>query len=312
MNNEQTPSPAPELSKPREKLNEYLRRVRESKRITLEKMARDTKLNLDYLYALEEGDYRIIPAETYIRIYLRSVAKYLQIDPVDIVWRYQDEVQPKQQQQAAVQTEERKTTLSLRALAQQPKIKPAGIVILILGLMVIFSFLRTGYKDNRTASVPDSALSGPLPKAKKDTTAVPGKEADLPVKTEEIKTEKEPAMAPAAKDTMLTGTDRLLTIRCERESCWVMIFRDHKKPWRLILHKNETRYFRAKRDFHVTLGQAALVTVFLDNKKVELPKVKNILRFSIGREELKVLSYQEWANTFSSYRDFDTASGDSL
>jgi transcriptional regulator with XRE-family HTH domain len=73
-----------ELRNKRKELCDYLRNTRESRHISLEKLSKDTKLNLDYLYAIEQGDFEALPAEAYVRIYLRSVAKYLKMDVEDV------------------------------------------------------------------------------------------------------------------------------------------------------------------------------------------------------------------------------------
>ena len=73
----------PEDSKDR--VGDILRKERITRRITVETIAKDLKLNVKYIKALEASEYEALPADPYVRVYLRSLAKYLTLDPEDIL-----------------------------------------------------------------------------------------------------------------------------------------------------------------------------------------------------------------------------------
>ncbi|MEF3691428.1 MAG: helix-turn-helix domain-containing protein [Candidatus Moraniibacteriota bacterium] len=61
-------------------LGEKMRRVRNEKRITLSEIAKNTKIQLEYLEKLENGDYNSLPADVYVRGFLKSFAEYVGVN----------------------------------------------------------------------------------------------------------------------------------------------------------------------------------------------------------------------------------------
>ena len=70
-------------------LGEYLKQMRESRGVSLEEVAEATKVKIQYLRALEEGRYDLLPPDIYVRGFLRSYAEYLGIDPEELYARYE-------------------------------------------------------------------------------------------------------------------------------------------------------------------------------------------------------------------------------
>ena len=64
-----------------DRVGDILRKERITRRIALETIAKDLKLNVKYIKSLEANDYSDLPADPYIRVYFRSIAKYLLLDP---------------------------------------------------------------------------------------------------------------------------------------------------------------------------------------------------------------------------------------
>lgn len=70
-------------------LGHYLRSEREKKNITLEQVAYATRISTKMLRALEEDNHKILPAAPFVRGYLQSYAKYVDLDMQDVLLRYQ-------------------------------------------------------------------------------------------------------------------------------------------------------------------------------------------------------------------------------
>jgi cytoskeletal protein RodZ len=64
----------------KDKVGDILRKERLTRRITVETIAKDLKLNVGYVKALEASDYDLLPPEPYVRVYIRSLTKYLSLD----------------------------------------------------------------------------------------------------------------------------------------------------------------------------------------------------------------------------------------
>jgi cytoskeletal protein RodZ len=69
-------------------LGEILRMQRESKGLTLEQAAEDTRIREKFLAALETGDHHALPGAVYTKGFLRNYAEYLDLDSADLVALY--------------------------------------------------------------------------------------------------------------------------------------------------------------------------------------------------------------------------------
>ncbi|MHB8074013.1 helix-turn-helix domain-containing protein [Desulfosporosinus fructosivorans] len=65
-----------------------LRKAREEKDLSYQNIEESIKIRVRYLEALENEDYGILPGATYSRGFLRTYAKYLGINPQEIVNSY--------------------------------------------------------------------------------------------------------------------------------------------------------------------------------------------------------------------------------
>jgi transcriptional regulator with XRE-family HTH domain len=72
-----------------ESFGKYLKRERESKRISLREVAKNTRVREHLLKAIEEDRYEALPPSTYIKGFLLAYAKYIGLDPNDVLLRYE-------------------------------------------------------------------------------------------------------------------------------------------------------------------------------------------------------------------------------
>ena len=76
-----------------------LRKARDHRGLTLDEAARDTKLRIDQLRALEDEDFDALGGEVYARAALRTYAAYLGLDPAKVMGvytRHADDPEPPQ------------------------------------------------------------------------------------------------------------------------------------------------------------------------------------------------------------------------
>ena len=73
----------------RETLGSYLKNQRESKKISLREVTKNTRVREYMLKAIEEDRHDLLPAATYVKGFLLAYAKYLNLDRNDILLRYE-------------------------------------------------------------------------------------------------------------------------------------------------------------------------------------------------------------------------------
>lgn len=70
-------------------IGEILQKAREEKAISLEQISELTKIRLLYLKALEAGEFEKLPGRVYVKGFLKSYAKTVELDPTKILQIYQ-------------------------------------------------------------------------------------------------------------------------------------------------------------------------------------------------------------------------------
>ncbi len=68
----------------------FLKKKRETRNIPLEEISNFTKIKEHHLKAIEEDRYETLPHTLYVKGYLRGYAKYLSLDPNDIILQYEN------------------------------------------------------------------------------------------------------------------------------------------------------------------------------------------------------------------------------
>ncbi len=67
---------------------EMLRKAREKKGVSLAQVEEITRIRQKFLRALEEGERDSLPEEVYVRAFLRSYARYLDLNPDEVIGLY--------------------------------------------------------------------------------------------------------------------------------------------------------------------------------------------------------------------------------
>jgi transcriptional regulator with XRE-family HTH domain len=75
-----------------EKVGDYLRRIRKSRGLELEQLAKSIRLGLSVLQAIEENNWEFFPTEAYLRSYIGSICEKLSIDKIIVLKRLSSEI----------------------------------------------------------------------------------------------------------------------------------------------------------------------------------------------------------------------------
>ena len=109
-----------------ESVGQKLRESREQHNFSVEQVARDTHISKQYLEALEEENFTIIPGETYIIGFLRNYAEYLSLNPEEIVTLYKN-----------IQIQEQPLPMTELLEPVGPKAFPRILVLVVVILAVL-------------------------------------------------------------------------------------------------------------------------------------------------------------------------------
>lgn len=279
---------------PKDLVGDTLRKERITRRITVETIAKDLKLNVKYIKALESNDYNSLPADPYVRVYLKSLAKYLSLDTEEVLRQFYKErgltIEPS--------AKESGTRIQISMTKKEESKNPVLIIaIILIVLLALFSFVakKQGWltlppmttsmvpadpEFTETGSDNDSLLADSL-------IPVTPPQTDAPKTTGEKSSE-------VAVDTTNMMHCRLTV---QKDSVWIQVFSDGAS-WKNVIYKNESREFAARDSFNIHVGNLALVKFALNGKPLPMTG-KGVFAFKIDRSGTPLKwSLTQWNSVF--------------
>src|SRR5689334_21652297 len=73
------------------RLNELLKMRREQRHVSLHSIHQETRIPVQYLEGMENGQWQVFPAEVYLLGFLRKYAVFLGLNPEEVVELYKKE-----------------------------------------------------------------------------------------------------------------------------------------------------------------------------------------------------------------------------
>ena len=232
------------------KLGDTLRERRTSLGISLEEVEASTHIRARLLAALEEGNYDRLPNPGYVRGYVSSYARFLELDPVPLLNMYKAETGTG----APPKFDLPQASEAVAPTGQQHAVPWRGVLVFVLIVAIIslavWAVTRIWSGPEPTPPEPAS-IEEPVP----DTS----EEATEPV-------EVKPTPAPASEAQPFTLTVRV----AEDGASWLRITVDGKPAYEGVLAAGQTKEYEVSKKASVRIGRPESVTVFRDGKAVEV------------------------------------------
>ncbi len=247
-----------------------LRSIRESRGIALKDIFAATRITVVNLEAIETGQYHLLPEPVYSRTFIRSYARFLDIDSAPLLRKYEhylNSLKPRADLPGEAQRQELPQKGKRRRL-----IIGALSIIFLMGLITAIILLETSYwrepspsapaGPSRTEAVmkiepPQTALPAPTPESQAPPAA--NQQAALP-----------PAGAvatPAVPGPMSASTTPALHLKIEaRERTWIRLTVDQERPVQLTLTAGEKMERTAKEAFLIVIGNAGGVQMWFQGQ----------------------------------------------
>lgn len=236
---------------------EYLRRERELRDISLREIVDETKISYRYLEALEQDNRSRLPAEVFIKGFVRSYANYIGLDADEAILRYQE-----------YQKTQEITGASRAANREFPSTGPRETrhiswswiaVPLLIVLAAILFYLGNARQKGRVEAPPPAPPLGdqveeavpPLPK--------PGTEEERTVP--EPLREQAPAPASVVTDTTPShappaGLPPIRVSLLALEKTWLTVDIDSDRHYDVTLQADEEIHFDLVDSMRLTVGNA--------------------------------------------------------
>jgi transcriptional regulator with XRE-family HTH domain len=259
-----------------EKFGEELKETRVEKNISLADISTETRINIKYLEAIERGEFHILP-QTYVRAFLREYAQVLNLDPEEIMQRYNDarqeniarkQTEPVQPQQTAIRESILEGNFGkwLTSLSPvQRNIALGSFAAAILAVIILLANMAGGPD-------PDSEIKEvPFDKVVHESEATSVRPQAVVVDSSRI------FVAPQ-KDSLRLEITTL-------DSVWISLLIDEKKGEEYLFAPNRKKTWSAKERFVITMGNAGGATFRLNSKNIgPLGKPGTVVRNAIITE----------------------------
>ena len=220
-----------------ERAGDILRKERINRRITIETIAKDLKLNVNYIKSLEASEYESLPADPYVRVYLRSLAKYLSLDPDEILKKFYMERGMSIDQYGCDPSNKIQVSMREKEENRSPMLIIAVILIVLLGAFSFFANKKGWISFPDSSFSTDSATTTASGTVVNDSILDDSLFSGAPVQP----SDSQVAVDTSAVAAVDTGMMRL-TITVTGDSVSVQVFSDGKS-WKNIIYNGDIRSF---------------------------------------------------------------------
>lgn len=296
----------------KELVGDILRKERITRRITVETIAKDLRLNVRYIKSLEASEYPELPADPYVRVYLRSLAKYLGLKPEEIIKKFYEErgmtLEPLQKDASQ--------KIEINVAKKETQKNPMLIVaIVLIALLAGFTLISNKHRISSSAGASLAKIKTPADTAKKkandsiiddsmysgapvqpaESTGVTAGSKDSTQKAIATKTGKDSDLQTRA--TSAVKVDSLsFKLSVLRDSVWVQVFSDGQS-WKNYLHKGQTKQFMARDSFNIHVGNNTAMSYRVDDKPLKI-KGRGVVAFKLDKSGDSVWSVNKWNSVF--------------
>ena len=214
-----------------------LRPERENQNRSLKDIAQKLKINVEYLQAIEDDNYSLLPAEVFTKAYLRIYAETLGLNSEHILKLYKNSLE----EPPVIATEPPGKTIDITALKNRLIAafpwRPAAAMSVIAFLVIAAMVFMQG-EDKKPST----------------TKAVPPLTKDIPVEEKE--------------QTGDTAPEELQLKIIADEITWVSVSVDNGKPREWLMRAGESVTVEAFERFALKIGNAGGTMLLLNGKDV--------------------------------------------
>lgn len=253
-------------------IGSILRYHREQRGVNLDFVAEQLRIKREYLVAMEQDRFDLLPEGMYRRSFLRAYASFLKLDPEHIIQMLDEQHPAEEEDQVEVrtawikshlgETQEQASSSQARFSAQKVasflrlplKLSSSGLLFLIaavLILMTVFFLL----------------LFKPVFEKKPSSNSKTAEKESLQVSSEPVDTLK--LFLQMVDDSIARVSEWTLKINSIGE-CWMNLDSDGKRLYSAMVFENMNLEFKAKDSFNIYSGKNQGLKLWLNGFELKL------------------------------------------
>ncbi|CAB5085829.1 hypothetical protein D3OALGA1CA_577 [Olavius algarvensis associated proteobacterium Delta 3] len=251
----------------------YLRSVRSEKGISLEQVSWETQIGVDTLQQIESEDIAGLPAEVFVKGFIRAYAKVVGADGDRAVQSYAGSLGVHQRSARS------EADLNLYSKRFWPHLLMS--MGLIVGLMALSIFAMSLFRDpsmkkpaapeTQTAetAIGESTPASDTQASEPESMQSPVEPSPAPGPSEAVTPPLAEAMAAPVPEPAEASQPYLLNIRANEET-WLKVIVDDNAPSEYILGPGDRLALRAVQGYSLLIGNAGGVEMDLNGEPVSL------------------------------------------
>lgn len=237
-------------------IGQTLREARERRGLSLDDAAEDTRIRATNLAAIEQEDFDRLGGEVYVRGFIRSYAKCLQLDPEALLQQYRPTAEPAPAADAPTQV--------AQPLERTPR-RGLGVIVAVLALAAIagLAVLSDGATNEPTGLSQDPSADGTGSRADGE----PGDQPDPGAGAATPATPAPPAPTPTPSGQVTTPAEgvRVVVETAERD-VWLRALVDGDQVMTETLPPGSTETFQGQQQIRLRLGDAGAVELTVNGQ----------------------------------------------
>lgn len=283
---------------------EYLKKEREAKGFTLEQISKETKIRLDYLEAIESGEFHRLPGEFYSRTYIRAYAKTIGLDEDVVMEKYRSlletaEAEGSEEGRPVVKKWDGTLQSTVASKGKAPRERKGRrvfwflliIAILALGAVLLLDYL--GYfdfeEDYQAPDIPEATVESTDEAVDLTTPDIHDLATDAtlpdqnPADIGEAEPQEETEQVPETQEESLPKTFTLV-LKASGD-CWYEIRTESGTTIRSgLLRSGQEVSTAGTQALRVLLGKPEVITLVIDDSTVAIPDdVRELIVDSSGQ-----------------------------
>jgi len=240
----------------KETLGKYLKNQRESKKISLREVAKNTRVREHILRTIEEDQHDLLPPATYVKGFLLAYAKYLRLDPNDVLLRYERVIKGEPVTPPHIQPPKPKQKISWNT-------KQIWVVVgVIITSFIIFYFFSPFSSKPPIESIPEK----PLP----EKHVIEEKTPIAPSPPATATSSVPPALSRPVTATPSVPEKKPFSIQLKAvEETWVSIQVDDQSKKEMTFKPGEGTSVQASNRIRIIIGNAGGLQLIFNGKQLE-------------------------------------------
>jgi cytoskeleton protein RodZ len=241
------------------------KKAREFRGITLDQIAKETRISTRFLAAIEDEEFHLLPGGVFNRGFIRSYAERVGLDPDQAIADYE-------RLASAGEPSDIPSTEDTPSTGRERHLYPAAIAILAVAIG-IFYFVTRESRPVQTATQPPVSKPAPPVQQPPPAPAAPAETAPdpnaIPVADQTPPPTAVSAPTPAPVTAPPRAATQALTLDVEaHEQTWIKVTSDGNSAnaGGEILEPGMRRKFTAANSLYISIGNAAGCTLKINDK----------------------------------------------